>query len=137
MVFCLCDCLSLIHGIQVQRQRDGKMMDLTTGSPWETITLTTLSRDRDVFTQLLKEAQQMAIAKQEGKTVIYTSYGPEWRPFGMPRKRRMLDSVILDEGVRERIVDDVRAFIGSGKWYNDRGKKKMRHRLVLPSLDNC
>ncbi|GAB5589337.1 Complex III assembly protein translocase and chaperone [Umbelopsis nana] len=107
--------------LQVQRQRDGKMMDLTTGSPWETITLTTLSRDRDVFTQLLKEAQQMAIAKQEGKTVIYTSYGPEWRPFGMPRKRRMLDSVILDEGVRERIVDDVRAFIGSGKWYNDRG----------------
>lgn len=110
----------LIH--QVQRQRDGKMMDLTTGSPWETITLTTLSRDRDVFTALLKEAQQMAIAKQEGKTVIYTSYGPEWRPFGMPRKRRMLDSVILDNGIKERIVDDVQAFIGSGKWYNDRGK---------------
>jgi chaperone BCS1 len=107
---------------QVQRQRDGKMMDLTTGSPWETITLTTLSRDRDVFTALLKEAQQMAIAKQEGKTVIYTSYGPEWRPFGMPRKRRMLDSVILDNGIKERIVDDVQAFIGSGKWYNDRGK---------------
>ncbi|KAH8555958.1 BCS1 N terminal-domain-containing protein [Umbelopsis sp. PMI_123] len=107
--------------LQVQRQRDGKMMDLTTGSPWETITLTTLSRDRDVFTALLKEAQQMAIAKQEGKTVIYTSYGPEWRPFGMPRKRRMLESVILDNGIKERIVDDVQAFIGSGKWYNDRG----------------
>ncbi|CAM0136166.1 unnamed protein product [Umbelopsis sp. WA50703] len=105
----------------VQRQRDGKMMDLTTGSPWETITLTTLSRDRDVFTQLLQEAQKMAIAKQEGKTVIYTSYGPEWRPFGMPRKRRMLESVILDNGIKERIVEDVKAFIGSGKWYNDRG----------------
>ncbi|KAM3582000.1 Complex III assembly protein translocase and chaperone [Umbelopsis sp. WA50703] len=107
--------------LAVQRQRDGKMMDLTTGSPWETITLTTLSRDRDVFTQLLQEAQKMAIAKQEGKTVIYTSYGPEWRPFGMPRKRRMLESVILDNGIKERIVEDVKAFIGSGKWYNDRG----------------
>lgn len=112
------------HGawMKVQRQRDGKMMDLTTGSPWETITITTLSRDRHVFTELLEEAQAMALKKQEGKTVIYTSYGHEWRPFGMPRRRRMLESVILDAGIKERIVDDVKAFIGNGKWYNERGK---------------
>lgn len=111
------------HGawMKVQRQRDGKMMDLTTGSPWETITITTLSRDRHVFTELLHEAQAMALKKQEGKTVIYTSYGHEWRPFGMPRRRRMLESVILDAGIKERIVDDVKAFIGNGKWYNERG----------------
>ncbi|KAI7888866.1 BCS1 N terminal-domain-containing protein [Mucor mucedo] len=107
--------------MQVERQRDGKMMDLTTGSPWETITITTLSRDRNVFKDLLHEAQEMALKKQEGKTVLYTSYGPEWRPFGMPRKRRMLDSVILDNGITERIVNDVKAFIGNGKWYNERG----------------
>ncbi|KAG2236178.1 hypothetical protein INT48_003797 [Thamnidium elegans] len=107
--------------MQVQRQRDGKMMDLTTGSPWETITITTLSRDREVFKQLLHEAQEMALKKQEGKTVLYTSYGPEWRPFGMPRKRRLLDSVILDKGITDRIVNDVKAFIGNGKWYNERG----------------
>ncbi|KAI8149727.1 BCS1 N terminal-domain-containing protein [Fennellomyces sp. T-0311] len=111
------------HGVwmKVERQRDGKMMDLTTGSPWETITVTTLSRDRHVFTKLLSEAQEMALKKQEGKTVIYTSYGPEWRPFGMPRRRRLLDSVILDGNIKERIVADVRAFIGNGKWYNERG----------------
>lgn len=107
--------------MKVQRQRDGKMMDLSTGSPWETITITTLSRDRKVFKELLSEAQEMALKKQEGKTVIYTSYGPEWRPFGMPRRRRLLDSVILDNGIKDRIVDDVRAFIGNGKWYNERG----------------
>jgi chaperone BCS1 len=107
------------------------MMDLTTGSPWETIMLTTLSRDRDIFTALLKEAQQMAIAKQEGKTVIYTSYGPEWRPFGMPRKRRLLDSVILDDGIKERIVEDVKAFIGSGKWYNDRGEQALIYATLV------
>ncbi|KAI8970409.1 BCS1 N terminal-domain-containing protein [Mycotypha africana] len=107
--------------MKVERQRDGKMMDLTTGSPWETITITTLSRDRYVFKELLKEAQEMALKKQEGKTVLYTSYGPEWRPFGTPRKRRMLESVILDKGIKERIVNDVKAFIGNGKWYNERG----------------
>lgn len=107
--------------MKVERQRDGKMMDLSTGSPWETITITTLSRDRHVFKELLEEAQEMALKKQEGKTVLYTSYGPEWRPFGMPRKRRMLDSVILDKGIKDRIVNDVKAFIGNGKWYNERG----------------
>ncbi|KAF9901130.1 hypothetical protein EC991_006470 [Linnemannia zychae] len=107
--------------IQVERTRDAKMMDMTTGTPWETVTLTTLSRDRQVFTQLLQEAQKMALLNQEGKTVIYTSWGPEWRPFGQPRKRRVLESVILDEGIGERIVRDVREFVKNEKWYADRG----------------
>ncbi|CAG8611063.1 13842_t:CDS:2 [Racocetra fulgida] len=91
------------------------MLDITTGSPWETVTLTTISRDRHIFTDLLREAQELALAQQEGKTVIYTSWGPEWRPFGLPRKRRSLDSVILDKGVKERIVKDVKDFINNGR----------------------
>ncbi|KAG0304919.1 hypothetical protein BGZ98_004825 [Dissophora globulifera] len=107
--------------IQVERTRDAKMMDLSTGSPWETVTLTTLSRDRAVFSVLLQEAQQMALKNQEGKTVIYTSWGPEWRPFGQPRKRRLLESVILDEGIADRVVRDVKEFISNEKWYANRG----------------
>ncbi|KAG0206524.1 hypothetical protein BGX28_002054 [Mortierella sp. GBA30] len=107
--------------IQVERTRDAKMMDLSTGAPWETVTLTTLSQDRQVFTELLQEAQKMALMNQEGKTVIYTSWGPEWRPFGQPRKRRLLESVILDEGIAERVVKDVREFVKNEKWYADRG----------------
>ncbi|KAF8940789.1 hypothetical protein BGZ58_004703 [Dissophora ornata] len=107
--------------IQVERTRDAKMMDLSTGAPWETVTLTTLSRDRAVFTALLQEAQRMALMNQEGKTVIYTSWGPEWRPFGQPRKRRLLESVILDEGIAERVVMDVKEFVKNEKWYADRG----------------
>ncbi|KAF9998511.1 hypothetical protein BGZ65_005997 [Modicella reniformis] len=102
--------------IQVERTRDAKMMDLSTGAPWETVTLTTLSRDRTVFTELLKEAQKMALMNQEGKTVIYTSWGPEWRPFGQPRKRRVLESVILDDGIAERVVRDVKEFVKNEKW---------------------
>ncbi|KAF9287623.1 hypothetical protein BGZ68_001544 [Mortierella alpina] len=107
--------------IQVERTRDAKMMDLSTGAPWETVTLTTLSRDRQVFTELLQEAQKMALMNQEGKTVIYTSWGPEWRPFGQPRKRRVLESVILDEGIADRVVRDVQEFVKNEKWYADRG----------------
>ncbi|CCG80927.1 Mitochondrial chaperone BCS1 [Taphrina deformans PYCC 5710] len=107
--------------IQVDRQRDGKMMDLSTGSPWETVTLTTLYRDRGIFPQLLKEAQESAMKMQEGKTVIYSSIMTDWRPFGKPRLRRSLNSVVLDTGIKERVVADVKDFLKSGSWYRDRG----------------
>ncbi|KAJ1864056.1 Complex III assembly protein translocase and chaperone [Coemansia sp. RSA 2703] len=107
--------------IQVDRQRNAKMIDIQSAAPFETVTLTTLSRDRRVFSRILEEAREYALAQNEGRTVLYTSFGPEWRPFGLPRKRRLLDSVILDKGVSAGIVDDVRDFISNGKWYDERG----------------
>ncbi|GAA94998.1 uncharacterized protein L969DRAFT_106191 [Mixia osmundae IAM 14324] len=106
---------------QIKRERDGKMMDLTSGTPWETVTLVTLSRDRPLFSVMLTEARELAKAAQVGKTVIYTAWGPEWRPFGQPRARRLLDSVVLDQGTKERIVDDVTDFMARGTWYAERG----------------
>jgi chaperone BCS1 len=97
------------------------MLDLASGKPWETVILTTLSRDRTLFPELLTEARQLAQSAQVGRTVIYTAWGPDWRPFGQPRARRALESVVLDEGVKERIVEDVGAFMARGKWYHDRG----------------
>ncbi|CCH46848.1 Mitochondrial chaperone BCS1 [Wickerhamomyces ciferrii] len=105
----------------INRERSGKLLDMTNGAPFETVTLTTLYRDRGLFNDLLGEAKTMALKAQEGKTVIYTSWGPEWRPFGQPKKKRMIGSVILDEGIKEGIVNDVQDFLGSGKWYFDRG----------------
>ncbi|KAI5795408.1 BCS1 N terminal-domain-containing protein [Peziza echinospora] len=107
--------------ISVSRMRDPKHMDLRTGSPFETITLTTLYRDRHTFSQLLSEAQLLAQNLTQGKTVIYTSWGTEWKPFGPPRRKRPLDSVILDTGVKEDIVTDIKDFMASSKWYYDRG----------------
>lgn len=98
------------------------MMDLTSGTPWETVKLTTLSRDRRYFPALLSEAQQLAKASQVGKMIIYTAWGPEWRPFGQPRAKRLLESVILDTGIKERIVSDIQQFMGRGKWYAERGR---------------
>ncbi|KAJ3292925.1 hypothetical protein HK104_004903 [Borealophlyctis nickersoniae] len=97
------------------------MIDLKSGTPWETITLTTLSRDRGLFSQMLEEAKLAALAKEEGKLVVYTSWGAEWRPFGNPRQRRPIASVVLSDGIADKILDDVKAFLGGGKWYYDRG----------------
>lgn len=105
----------------VNRERSGKLLDMTSGTPFETVTLTTLYRDKKLFQEMLEEAKQQALKVREGKTVLYTSWGPEWRPFGQPRKKRMLGSVILDKGISEGILADVKDFLGSGDWYHKRG----------------
>ncbi|ERF76228.1 hypothetical protein EPUS_04305 [Endocarpon pusillum Z07020] len=107
--------------IFVNRVREEKSRDYKTGEPWETVTLTTLYSHRHVFESMFKEAHDIAARSQEGKTVIYHSRGIEWKPFGNPRRKRPLESVVLDAGVKETIVADVKEFQSSSKWYYDRG----------------
>ncbi|XP_077473215.1 mitochondrial chaperone BCS1 [Stigmatopora argus] len=107
--------------IRVERTREKQMIDMNTGTPWESVTFTALGRDRKVFFNILQEARELALKQEEGRTVMYTAMGAEWRPFGFPRRRRPLSSVVLEAGVAEKIVDDVKEFIGNPKWYTDRG----------------
>ncbi|PCH42539.1 AAA ATPase [Wolfiporia cocos MD-104 SS10] len=107
--------------IQVKRERETRSQQLMSGIPWETVTLTTLSRDRDHFRKLLAEARDMALRAQQGKLVLYTAMGTEWRPFGQPRRKRPLHSVVLADGVAQRIERDVKAFMERRQWYEDRG----------------
>jgi chaperone BCS1 len=106
--------------IAVNRQRE-KSFDLATGTPFETVTLTTLYSHRHVFDDLFTEAHQLAARMQEGKTVIYTAWGTKWEEFGQPKRKRPLESVVLEEGVKERIVDDIQTFLQGRTWYLDRG----------------
>lgn len=107
--------------ILIKRERSGRMIDIINSSPYETVTLTTLYRDRHLFDEILNEAKNIALKTVEGKTVIYTSFGPEWRKFGQAKAKRALPSVVLDKGIKEQIVDDVHEFMQNGKWYSDRG----------------
>lgn len=107
--------------IAVNREREGNSVELQTGKPFETIKLTTLYAHRMIFEALFKEAQGLAQLAQEGKTIIYTSWSKNWEPFGQPKRKRPIESVVLERGVKERIVEDVRAFLGARNWYLDRG----------------
>ena len=106
--------------IAVNRVRETKQYDKD-GKPWEIITLTTLYSQRHVFESMFKEAHSLAAENTEGKTPIYIPRSISWDSFGNPRQKRPLESVILDAGVKERIVADVQDFMASEKWYADRG----------------
>jgi chaperone BCS1 len=45
----------------------------------------------------------------------------EWRLFGHPRRKRPLNSVILDKGIIENLINDVEHFVSHSHWYIDRG----------------
>ena len=105
----------------VDRVRETKSINLQSGKPWETIKLTTLYSKRHLFEDLFNEAHQLAEQSTEGKMIVYISRGASWEPFGDPRRKRPLDSVILDKGIKEHVVADVNEFLRSDTWYYDRG----------------
>ncbi|XP_076254879.1 mitochondrial chaperone BCS1 isoform X2 [Rhynchophorus ferrugineus] len=107
--------------IRVERTREQQTLDLHMGVPWETVQLTAFGRDKSLYFRILEEARHMALKQHEGKTIMYTAMGSEWRPFGHPRKKRPISSVILDTGISERILNDCQEFINNPSWYTDRG----------------
>mmetsp|Transcript_25277 Transcript_25277/g.32886 ORF Transcript_25277/g.32886 Transcript_25277/m.32886 type:complete len:470 (-) Transcript_25277:187-1596(-) len=108
--------------LMVERVRaDQALLDMNTGLPFETVSLTTMGRSRDVFEKLLLDASIEAREREMHHTIIYKSWGSEWHPFGKPRLRRPLSSVILDDGIAESIKDDFLQFKQSRSWYIDRG----------------
>lgn len=106
---------------RVERTREQHTLDLHMGVPWETVTLTALGNNKAVFTQMLEEARCLAMRENDGRTVMYTAMGSEWRQFGHARRRRPLSSVVLDSGVSDRLLHDVEDFRSNPSWYHDRG----------------
>lgn len=97
------------------------MVDLNSGKPWEKVEFMSIGRNTSIFGDLLLEAYENSAKLEEGKTIIYTNWGAEWRQFGQPRKKRSLDSVILDDQLSQRLLADVQEWMASSAWYSDRG----------------
>ena len=82
--------------VLVNRVREAKSINLQTGQPWETVSLTTLYSQRHIFQDMFQEAHALAAQSVEGKTVIYNQWGNKWERLGNPRRKRPLASVILE-----------------------------------------
>ena len=106
--------------LMVERMRETKAVSRE-GKPWETVTLTTLYAHRQIFEDIFLEANRLAQQATEGKLIIYHPVSTRWEQFGEPRRKRGIDSVILDKGIKEKIIEDVKDFLGRASWYYDRG----------------
>lgn len=107
--------------IRVDRTREQSTLDIQMGIPFETVQLTSFGRNKMLYSDILDEARELALEYTEGKTLLYTAMGAEWRLFGQPRKRRPLSSVVLSSGVSDRILADCNEFIRTPEWYSKRG----------------
>ncbi len=88
----------------------------------ETLTISMLFARRKHFEELISEMVRASYGQWIGKTQLYTPDGwaDEWR-LHTTKPKRKLESVVLPEGLREKIVSDVRLFHESKTRYESLG----------------
>ncbi len=86
----------------------------------KSLTLTTKGNDPMIFHELLAECRQFFIDQTKVGTCVWTTRHGGWCGTGQ-RRKRPLESVVLDHGVLEEVMADIKRFISSSKWYIDRG----------------
>ena len=101
----------LFHKNRVWIENCELFFGITKYNSFHLLQMTSVGKNRHIFASILDEARALAMETHSGKTIMYTVVGADWRPFGHPRQRRPLNSVVLDEGVGEKLVQDVKEFI--------------------------
>ncbi|GAW81988.1 mitochondrial chaperone BCS1 [Plasmodium gonderi] len=108
--------------IFIERNREKTMTsDINRSVPFENIKLSTFIWSKYIFEKILTDAKLYIEKKEEGKTLLYKTFGHEWRPFGTPKNKRPINSVILPQHLSEHIINDIDTFLNSSKWYIEKG----------------
>ncbi|KAJ3720308.1 P-loop containing nucleoside triphosphate hydrolase protein [Lentinula raphanica] len=93
------------------------------GEKEQTLNISILTRNRDILVHLLQEARTEYIAAQEHHMCIFAhmdGWNNGWTHVAS-RSKRSLNSIILDPGIKEMLVEDARGFLESKAWYAERG----------------
>lgn len=117
--------------LKFTRTRQSSIVDLATGQPFESITISTLGKEKtELLKEILSGAQKESNLDFKDSVTVYTSFAHEWRIFGSPKRARNLESVILQGGVSQRLLADVNEFLSSSEWYYRRGVPFRRSYLL-------
>ncbi|KAF9033515.1 P-loop containing nucleoside triphosphate hydrolase protein [Panaeolus papilionaceus] len=102
------------HWLRVRRGRKQE-----TGS--EMLSISVVARSNAILKQLVLQAKREYEAEAVHRIQIYfaDAHG-SWR-WTDSRHKRPLNSIVLNPGVKEMLLDDARDFLKSEKWYADRG----------------
>lgn len=85
----------------------------------ETFTLRMFGRDPAAARAILEQARDFAYRDERTVGVHVCRWGEWYRIHETPP--RPLESVVLPAGVMDELLEDLRAFLGSSTWYQERG----------------
>ncbi|EGO54568.1 hypothetical protein NEUTE1DRAFT_124799 [Neurospora tetrasperma FGSC 2508] len=111
-----------------RRQQSRDMAGYSLSSEREEISIKCFGRDPWILKELLLEAREVYMKRDEAKTLIYrgTTKGsgsePTWQRC-MARTSRPFSTVILNEKVKKELIDDVTDYLNPAtrRWYANRG----------------
>lgn len=112
------------HPLFFERHKNHDQLGLQTASEREELALWCFGRSPRIFKELLVEARQLHVRKDERKTLIYRGNLNEtyWQRC-MSRLNRPFSTVILDEAVKKELLDDAADYLDPAmrRWYANRG----------------
>jgi chaperone BCS1 len=86
-------------------------------APFETITVSFLTRDRTVVERFMRDSRP-----EEHKSTIHVSlYTAGGYSGGLRRRKRGLDTVFVEQSIKERLVERFTWFLGAEAWHTSRG----------------
>ena len=86
-------------------------------APFETITVSFLTRDRGVIERFMHDARP----DEHKNTINVTLYGVGGSSGSLRRRKRGLDSVFVEPSVKERLVSRFKWFLAADEWHAARG----------------
>ncbi|KAJ9115730.1 hypothetical protein QFC24_006913 [Naganishia onofrii] len=92
------------------------------GDPVAMLKVSVLSRSQSAIHSLIASAHSTSIKQSASRLVTHTpAKGNTYWHETSSRPARSLQSVVLPEGVKERVVRDLSEFLGGASWYANRG----------------
>ncbi len=90
-----------------------------------------MSLDHRILNAVLLEAKKTYQAAQEHMISVYVSdTSNNWRHIAS-RPKRPLNSIVLDPGIKDLLIDDAQDFLESKSWYAARGIPFRRGYLLV------
>ncbi|CAH0045875.1 unnamed protein product [Clonostachys solani] len=116
------------HLLLFIRTEDTNRGSNLSASERETIQISCFGRNPAVLKELLLEARQLYLSKDQSKTIIYRGTGsksnesPGWKRC-VARFSRPFSTILLSDEIKQRVIDDVADYIDSNtrRWYANRG----------------
>ncbi|KAK7426005.1 hypothetical protein QQZ08_007453 [Neonectria magnoliae] len=116
------------HLLLFERHENREQSSFLVASEREEISISCFGRNPRILKELLVDARQQYMKKDESKTLIYRGAAgnsggdPTWQRC-MTRASRPLSTVILNDKVKEDLITDVTDYLNPAtrRWYSNRG----------------